>query len=151
MPAAETAIDIDAPIDTIWSVMLDFPSYPEWNPFIIGYEGPKTLAIGTRFRLTVEWANKKRASSVEQVTGLEPYALVYRYADLPSVFGLVLAERQQILTAKDGRVHYWTRDAFRGPLTPFLPLAAVQDGFERQARALKARAEAIAFSALKAT
>ena len=29
-----TAIDIDAPADAIWRVLVDFPAYPEWNPFI---------------------------------------------------------------------------------------------------------------------
>ncbi|KAI0339099.1 hypothetical protein BDW22DRAFT_1432006 [Trametopsis cervina] len=25
---------IDAPIDTVWDVLLDFPAYHEWNPFV---------------------------------------------------------------------------------------------------------------------
>jgi len=27
-----TAVDIDAPAAAIWRVLVDFPTYPEWNP-----------------------------------------------------------------------------------------------------------------------
>lgn len=32
MTAISTAIDIDAPADTVWQVLTDFEQYPEWNP-----------------------------------------------------------------------------------------------------------------------
>lgn len=25
---------IDAPIEDVWSILLDFPAYPAWNPFV---------------------------------------------------------------------------------------------------------------------
>jgi hypothetical protein len=28
----DTAIDIDAPAETVWAVLTDFTAYPEWNP-----------------------------------------------------------------------------------------------------------------------
>ncbi|KIM80131.1 hypothetical protein PILCRDRAFT_44247, partial [Piloderma croceum F 1598] len=31
---ASTRIEIDAPIETVWVTLLDFPSYPNWNPFV---------------------------------------------------------------------------------------------------------------------
>lgn len=29
-----TRAAISAPIDTVWDLMVDFPSYPNWNPFV---------------------------------------------------------------------------------------------------------------------
>ena len=31
---AEANATIDAPIDAVWHALLDFPSYPDWNPFV---------------------------------------------------------------------------------------------------------------------
>lgn len=31
---ASTCIEINAPLSTAWDVLLDFPSYPDWNPFV---------------------------------------------------------------------------------------------------------------------
>ena len=39
-----TQIDIDAPVERVWSVLTDFAAYPEWNPFILSAEG--SLAVG---------------------------------------------------------------------------------------------------------
>ena len=29
-----TRAAISAPIDAVWNLMVDFPSYPNWNPFV---------------------------------------------------------------------------------------------------------------------
>ncbi|MBX2870495.1 MAG: SRPBCC domain-containing protein [Saprospiraceae bacterium] len=39
MKELKTEIIIDAPKDKIWSVMMDFPAYPEWSSFIRSIEG----------------------------------------------------------------------------------------------------------------
>src|SRR4051794_25927622 len=39
MRTIETAIDIDAPADAVWAVVADFPSYPDWNPFMVNVAG----------------------------------------------------------------------------------------------------------------
>lgn len=31
---ATARVAINASISTAWNILLDFPSYPEWNPFI---------------------------------------------------------------------------------------------------------------------
>ena len=33
MSDIHTEIEIDAPADTVWSVLTDFGAYPEWNPY----------------------------------------------------------------------------------------------------------------------
>jgi hypothetical protein len=39
MKLIETRIDIDAPPDEIWDVLMDFPSYAAWNPMIVAISG----------------------------------------------------------------------------------------------------------------
>ncbi len=31
---AQSSIMIASPIETVWSILLDFPAYPDWNPFV---------------------------------------------------------------------------------------------------------------------
>lgn len=41
-----TEIEIEAPPQRVWDVLLDFQRYPEWNPFITAVEGEWT--VGSR-------------------------------------------------------------------------------------------------------
>ena len=41
-----TTIEIEAPVDTVWSVLTDLDHYTEWNPFIIASAG--NVAVGER-------------------------------------------------------------------------------------------------------
>ncbi|MCP4123610.1 MAG: SRPBCC domain-containing protein [Bacteroidetes bacterium] len=34
MKHLETIIEINAPIEKVWEILMDFNRYPEWNPFI---------------------------------------------------------------------------------------------------------------------
>ena len=39
MKQISTEIEINAPIETVWTILTDFDKYPEWNPFIKSVEG----------------------------------------------------------------------------------------------------------------
>ena len=39
-PAVHVTIDIDAPIDHVWSVLTDFAAMPQWSTTFQGLEGP---------------------------------------------------------------------------------------------------------------
>nr|WP_255305408.1 SRPBCC family protein [Acidithiobacillus ferrivorans] len=34
MHQIETNIEITATPERVWSILMDFPAYPQWNPFI---------------------------------------------------------------------------------------------------------------------
>lgn len=150
-PFAEASIDIDAPPAHVWAVMLDLARYHEWNPFIVAVDHAGSPALGGALRLHVRWNDGTGASSGEEITelvapdGERPGRLAYRFTGLLPAFGLIRATRvQQVAPLPGDRCRYFTREEFTGLLTRFLPLAKVQDGFDRHARALKARAEALA-------
>jgi len=47
----DTYIDINAPPERVWKVLLDFPAWKEWNPFIPSVSGK--LEVGARLHITV--------------------------------------------------------------------------------------------------
>ena len=39
MKSIHTEIEINAPTDKVWEILMDFAKYPDWNPFIKSIEG----------------------------------------------------------------------------------------------------------------
>lgn len=143
----EVELDIDAPIERVWAILVDVAAYREWNPFVIrvGADGDP-CAIGTRMRFVVRWSTGGTATSIEEVVGCAAPAAghaswSYAYRGPLATLGLVRGTRTQTLDAVGDRTIYRSVEPFGGALLAFVPLAAVRDGFERQARALRARAE----------
>lgn len=154
MRAAECAIEIAAPIEQVWRVMVDFARYPEWNPFIVRVDSSGAVGVGSALGLHVKWADGGGASSGEIVTRFEApapgpggglvAALEYRFTGWMASIGMVRALRLQALTAEGpGATRYHTREAFGGWLAVGVPLAKVQRGFDLHAEALKRRAESL--------
>jgi Polyketide cyclase / dehydrase and lipid transport len=149
LPSA--GIDIDAPLAAVWAVLLDVGRYPEWNPFIRRVESPATPRVGDPIRLHVVFRGGTRVVSPERVTTLvPPYVdpagvtraeLAYVYEGMPARLGLVRGTRWQRLAQQHGATRYETVEVFRGPLVRWAGPGRVEDGFRRQAQALRQRAE----------
>ena len=151
---AQASITIRAPIERVWSVIIELSRYREWNPFIYDVvNAPAELRVGSRFLLRVRWADGTTAESWETTTHLAPPTqlsqepasglLAYRYSSWLARVGLVRATREQHLLQKvdEAATYYSTRETFHGPLARFIPLANVEEGFHRHAQALKQLAE----------
>jgi hypothetical protein len=52
MTTIERTIDVDASAEAVWQVLVDFESYPEWNPFVTMASG--AVAEGERLRVRIE-------------------------------------------------------------------------------------------------
>lgn len=140
-------MDIDAPIELVWSVMLDVDAYPEWNPFVVRADCGRP-EVGAPITLHVRWANGRGTRSPERISVLEPprdgvAALAYDYEGWPSRLGLVRGRRWQRLSLVDGRTRYDTVEEFSGPLVGLAGPGRVAEGFRRHADGLRARAEAL--------
>ncbi len=57
MRTVETYIIINAPVETVWKVLTDFPSYPEWNPFIKSIEGKPES--GSKLKVIIQQPESK--------------------------------------------------------------------------------------------
>jgi hypothetical protein len=153
MPQARPGarVEIDAPLDTVWAVMMDVERYGEWNPFCYRAECPIPPKAGDPIKLYVRWANGKTQTSPERISLVEPpttggttrtATLAYVYEGLPAKLGLVKGRRLQVLTQEPGGpTVYDTVEEFSGPLVALAGPDRVAEGFGRHADALKARSE----------
>ena len=145
------SIEIDAPIDLVWRIMLDTASYGEWNPFIERVDIDRAPAAGVPVVLHVRWANGKTSSSPERITtvqdpangeGAQNARLTYEFEGWPHRLGLVHSTRHQTLTqAPGGPTVYDTVMHLSGPMVRFAGPDRITDGLQRHAAGLKARAE----------
>ena len=136
-------IEIDAPRERVWEILVDLDRYPAWNPFTRRVES--TLEMGASVTMDVQLRPNRRSVQREVVTAIEPMEKVCWGMKI-LVPWLLAANRCQVLsTTADGGTRYFTADEFRGVLVPlvmWLYRDSVQRGFTGVARALKARAEA---------
>ena len=144
-------VSIDAPLESVWAVMMDTAAYGEWNPFLFRAECPSPPKPGDPIVLHVRWPNGRTTRSPERISLVEPphqgngelrATLAYVYEGLPARLGLVKGTRFQRLTqAPGGPTVYDTVEEFSGPLVRLAGPGRVADGFRRHAEALKARCE----------
>jgi hypothetical protein len=150
----EASAEIDAPLDLVWSVMLDTAAYGEWNPFLFRVEcaAPE---VGAPIVLHARWADGSTVRSPERITvldgpvvdagGTRRATLAYVYEGVPAKLGLVRGTRYQRLTQQPGGpTTYHTVEEFSGPMVRFAGPGRVAEGFARHAAALKGRAETLA-------
>lgn len=147
-PAA--SVDIDAPLDLVWQVMLDTAAYGDWNPFVHRVDCGR-VAVGEPVVLHVRWANGRTTRSPERIsvleepwvdTGVRRALLAYTYEGVPARLGLVRGTRYQRLSQTSGRpTRYETVEEFSGPLVPLAGPDRVAEGFRRHAEALKETCE----------
>lgn len=147
-------IDIDAPLDAVWAVMLDTARYGEWNPFLRRIECPSPPSVGDPITLHVVFPRGRReVTSPERIKivdgprddgGVRRATLAYDYEGLPSKLGLVQGRRYQRLTQEpDGPTRYETVEEFSGPLVFLAGPGRVEAGFQVHAEALKKRSESL--------
>ncbi len=150
MRLAQATVTIDAPIDLVWSVMLDLDAYREWNPFIYRARrsGGDTPRVGDDLVLHVKFASGRRFASPEQITFMQPpeagkATLAYEFRGPLHTANLIRGRRLQQLETAGAATVYRTQESFRGLIGFTVSVAAVQDGFERHAAALKQRVESL--------
>ncbi len=156
MPEARpgATVSIEAPLETVWAVMMDVGAYGEWNPFLFRAQCPTPPEVGDPIVLHVRWPNGRTTRSPERISVVEPphpegatthATLAYVYEGLPARIGLVRGTRFQRLSQEPGGpTVYDTVEEFSGPLVALAGPGRVAAGFRRHADALKARAEALA-------
>ena len=138
-----TSVDVDAPAETVWDVLVDFEAYPEWNP--------RSRITGTPAegeRLVVAPGPEAEGMPtfkprVRQADGTELRWLGHLY-----VRGLFDGEHRFVVEdLGEGRSRFVQSESFGGLLVrPIMRLYGedTRAGFEAVNAALKARAEAVA-------
>lgn len=144
MKRIETSVEVDAPPDVVWSVVADFPSYPEWNPFITAIDGE--FEMGARLRATMALPGRKPRVFTPTVIVLDPGR---RLTWLGRLFVPGLFDGEHTLQVEglgDGPATFVQSETFRGVLPPLLGglLTETHAAFETMNAALAARAETVA-------
>jgi hypothetical protein len=137
-----TEIEIDASPDAVWTVLIDFESYPEWNP-ALEIEGEATE--GERLQVTTDYENTRPMTFRPTVLVVnEPTEL--RWQGRLFVPGLYDGEHRFVSTALDEgeRTRLTHAETFRGALVGFINRrigSDVEAGFNQMNEALKQRVE----------
>lgn len=134
-------IIIDAPVEVVWEVLIDFDNYGKWNLF-----SPQTsaeLKLGSPVTMMVDLGNGLQ-KQVEYITCIEPNeAIAWGMENKPG--DPIHAVRTQTLTRlSDSQCSYLSVDEFSGAAVPaMMELMAkpVKDGFNLCAQGLKQYAE----------
>lgn len=136
-------VEIDAPPELVWSIMVDFPRYADWNPYTFRVD--TELSLGAEVLLHLPSPDKPGESftTLEHMRVIAPpHHLQY---DTGSSFTGMLAVRDQwVKDLGNGRSSYQTTDVFTGEFAQIafdLQSSWVTDGFNATAYALKAHAE----------
>ena len=136
-------IEIGAPAERVWRLLTDFPTYPQWNPFIRRIRGEPTP--GERLEVRIEPPGGRGMTFRPTVLNAEPNREL-RWLGHLLVPGLFDGEHSlTIQPLEENRVRFVQREAFRGLLVPLIGRSLdnnTQQGFEEMNRALKERAEA---------
>jgi hypothetical protein len=137
-------VDIEAPQAFVWEVLLDYPSYPQWNPYTVRVDS--TCRLGDPVDLYLPDPNKpgELLHQREWICVVDP-PRQFAYEMLPTPAVDVHARRDQYVEATGLETsRYWTTDVFDGPLAEFVMKHNgewVKKGFDAVALALKTRAE----------
>ena len=139
MSLIETSIVIDAPVEDVWKVLLDFESYKDWNPFIRRAE--VDLKVGGEIDFDEHRPNSPKAT----------YRSIIKYLDFQKKFGWSggikhIWDVEHIFLVEsmpNGKTKFMQNEISKGVLVPFIKgkIAATKEGFELMNQAIKERCE----------
>lgn len=138
-----TEIDIDAPAEEVWAILVDLEHYPQWNPFIVEARGQ--VAVGQRLVNRLQPPGGRAITFRPRITEVEPGRALEWLGrlGLPGVFDG--RHRFELRPLPDGGTTLIHTEWMTGLLVPVLRSSidgSTRAGFEAMNAALKARAEA---------
>ena len=143
MKNLETTILINRSAQTVWNILLDFPQYSQWNPFIKSIQGE--AQVGQQLTVLIQPPGQKAQQFTPVVQVCDP-AREFRWLGHLFVKGLFDGEHYFILEPiNDRQVRLRHGEHFSGLLVrPIMALigASTLQGFTAMNEALKQRAEA---------
>ncbi len=142
MDQVEVFEEIDAPPDVVWDVLLEFDSYPSWNPFIRSIEGEPTE--GGRLRIRIDPPESRAMTLTAAVDTVEPNRRLVWTGRLGVPLAFDGYYEFSLEPIDDGeRTRLLQRTTVRGALVPVVfDRDEIERGFRAMNSRLKDRAEA---------
>jgi len=143
MHRVDTQIEINASAERVWSLLIDFPGYVRWNPFVRSIEGAPT--VGGSLKVLIQPPGFSAMRLNPAVLTIEPMH-EFRWRGKLVLPGLFDAEHFFILepNLETGLV-FRHGEVFSGVLVPLFRRfidGATKQGFIEMNEALKREAEA---------
>jgi len=138
MKSYSATVNITANPDTIWNVLIDGDSYPDWDPGMARVEG--TIALGEKVKFFTKMSPDRAFPAT--VTTFEPGQIMVLTGGMP--LGLFKSERTHTLTPNaDGSITFETKEIFSGPLLPLFGsnIPDLTEVFENFSAGLKTQSE----------
>jgi hypothetical protein len=136
-----TQIEIDASPSTVWKVLTDFASYPEWNPFLTSVAG--SPIEGSKLQVRFEPPGGRGLNMSPRILSVVPQEELKWLGHL-LVPGIFDGEHHFLISdLGDGSTRFAQEEVFRGMLVPLTSklLAKTKKGFEQMNQALRDRSE----------
>jgi hypothetical protein len=137
-----TSIDIKASAERVWSLLMDFPAYPRWNPFVRSIEGNPSVGGSLKVFIRPPGSNAMR---------FQPKVLVcdakreLRWKGKLLMPGLFDGEHYfKLAPSGSGATAFEQGEVFSGVLVPLFRRSldgATRQGFIAMNEALKREAE----------
>lgn len=137
----DKTIDINAPPETVWKVLTDFPAYREWNPFVVSARCALKPGSDMDMMVKLKGAPQRQVETIVAVTPGKGFS--YRMKPMP--LGALKSFRTHAVEgAEPGRSRYISHFELEGWLVPVV-LMLMRDGLEKgfagMTEALQRRAE----------
>jgi hypothetical protein len=134
----QSKIEIDAPAQTVRSVLYKFDDYPAWNPFIVKVDG--VVREGSDVTVTVKPVGKDQLSGTTTIVSKTDNRLEWRGS--LAIPGLFTGDHEFIIEAIDAnRTMFYQNEKMSGLIIPFFNFKPEEAGFSAMNAALKQRAE----------
>jgi hypothetical protein len=136
-------IEIKAPIEKVWTILMDFNRYPDWNPFVKSIEGKAERGSG--LKIVLHQPESKPMTIKPKCMVVEKNS-EFRWKGKLLIPGIFDGEHIfKMRDAGNGMTKFIQTENFGGLLLPlFWKMINTKTikGFEEMNRALKQRAEA---------
>jgi hypothetical protein len=140
MRTIRTVTEVDAAPEAVWSVIADFASYHEWNPFVVGIAGEQRLGAALEVRIAL---GGRTMAFRPQVVDWRPGHSV-RWLGKVRARWLFRGEHGlAVEPLPNGRALFVHDELFQGLAVPFLRrlMRKTERGFSAMDVALKRRVE----------
>jgi hypothetical protein len=140
--APSATVEIDAPLERVWEILVDFPNYSAWNRFCPGIECSGVL--GTNVVMDVRFPGQKPLKQIEVLNVFEPPHRIAWGVIMGSPLVLVANRYQTLEALTPNRTRYTTIDYMSGLIGPLVKMfyaEKVRAGFQLTADGLKEYAE----------
>lgn len=138
----QTQITINASAERVWALLMDFPAYPEWNPFIRSIAG--TAVVGQQLQVHIQPPGGSAMKFRPTVLIAQPLQ-AFRWKGKLLMTGVFDGEHYfQIENIPAGGVVLRQGEVFSGVLVPLFKRSldnGTQQGFVAMNEALKREAE----------